>query len=482
MTQDTDPLKRLFAQLEAYFAARNTGPLVGYKPPEELQGLLDLDSPGSEGDWERIFFWIQQYLDHGVRTSQPTFLNRLWSGANLPSILAEMVVAASNTSSDSYESAPVSILYEKHMIREMIKLVGFSHGEGQMTTGSSNANMVALMCARNRAGRGVKEDGLFGQRRLVAFVNIDAHYSMDKAANILGLGTENLVKVATNARGEMDVAALDAAIQEAIGEGSIPFFVGLTAGTTVRGAFDPIPEVLELREQYGFWLHVDGAWGGAAIMSDPLRERFMPRLNEVDSFTFDFHKMLGSALMCNVLLLNKSTHTLGTVLAAGDTSYLFRDENKNEVLDLGSVSLQCGRRVDGLKWFLDWKFYGKAGFGKRVEDYLDLCAYAEECLQQWPELELVAPRVSFNLCFRYKVADDLSDGFNKRLRNTLYQCGMWMVGLATVEGRLCMRLVISNTEVTRAHLQHFFEQVVEVGRELDTEDSSTSPADICCQD
>ncbi|HSH09524.1 MAG TPA: pyridoxal-dependent decarboxylase [Oceanipulchritudo sp.] len=482
MTQDTDLLKRLFAQLEAYFQARNSGPLVEYKAPDELKKLLELDTPGSEGDWERIFAWIQQYLDHGVKTSQPTFLNRLWSGANLPSILAEMVVAISNTSSDSYESAPVSILYEKYMIQQMIELVGFSQAEGQMTTGSSNANMVALMCARNRAGTGVKEDGLFRQRRLVAFVNVDAHYSMDKAANILGLGTENLVKVATNARGEMDPEALQEAIEYAIGEGSVPFFVGLTAGTTVRGAFDPIPEVLELREQYGFWLHVDGAWGGAAIMSDLLRERFMPRLKEVDSFTFDFHKMLGSALMCNVLLLNKSTHTLGTVLAAGDTSYLFRDENKNEVLDLGSVSLQCGRRVDGLKWFLDWKFYGKAGFGKRVEDYLDLCAYAEECLLQVPELELVAPRVSFNLCFRYKVPDEFSDTFNKRLRNTLYQRGLWMVGLATVEGRLCMRLVISNTQVTRDHLKRFFEQVVEVGHELDTEEDSASPTDMCCQD
>ncbi len=467
MTDETELLKRLFDTLEDYHRTRNMGTLVDYHPPEDLAELLELDRPGSEGDWERIFDWIKKYLDYGVKTAHPTFLNRLWSGSNLPSILAEMVVAVSNTSSDSYESAPVSILYEKHMIQQMLDLVGFSHGEGQMTTGSSNANMLAMMCARNRSGERVKEDGLSGQSKLYGFVNQDAHYSMDKAANILGLGTENLIKVPCNSSGEMDTEELETAIESVVVDGGIPFFVGLTAGTTVRGAFDPIPPVLDLRKKHGFWLHVDGAWGGATIMSDRLREQFMPRLNKVDSFTFDFHKMLGSALMCNVLLLNQSSHTLGKVCAAGDTSYLYRDSEDNEVLDLGAVSLQCGRRVDGLKWFLDWKFYGKDGFGKRIEDYLDLCVFAEECIRDRPELELVAPRVSYNICFRYKVPENRADAFNKLLRNTLYQRGLYMVGIAYVEQKLVLRLVISNTEVTRDSLRCFFSELVSVGRELD---------------
>jgi sulfinoalanine decarboxylase len=99
---------------------------------------------GSEGDWNRIFDWIEQYLQYGVNTAHPTFANRMWTKANLPSMLAEMVVAISNTSSCTYESAPVSTLVEKHMIQQMLDLIGFTHGEGQMTTGSSNANMVAI--------------------------------------------------------------------------------------------------------------------------------------------------------------------------------------------------------------------------------------------------------------------------------------------------------------------------------------------------
>ncbi len=466
MSEENELLRRLFDLLEEYSRERNSPPLLEYHPPAELQELLELDRPAGQQDWDLLFDWIEKYLRYGVKTSSPAFLNRLWSGANPPSILAEMMVAATNTSADSYESAPVSILYEKHMIREMLRLAGFTHGEGQMTTGSSNANMVAMMCARNLLPERIKEDGLSGSRKLYAFVNKDAHYSMDKAANILGIGTGNLVKIPFNERGEMRVGELETAIRKVVREGGIPFFVGLTAGTTVRGAYDPIPEVLSLRDKYNFWLHVDGAWGGAAIMSDRLREKFMPRLNEVDSFTFDFHKMLGSALICNILLLNNSTHTLGTALAAGDTSYLFRDSDDNEVLDLGSVSLQCARRVDGLKMFLDWKFYGKEGFGKRVEHYLDLITYAGELVRSTPELELVAPRTSFNLCFRYKVPEGNAEAFNRRLRNALYHRGQGLVAIAYVEKKLVLRLVISNTQVTRETLEELFDRLVSIGREL----------------
>ena len=116
--------------------------------------------------------------------------------------------------------------------------------------------------------------------------------------------------------------------------------------------------------------------------------------------------------MCNVLLINHSSRTLGAVLGGGDGSYLFRDTEDSGVRDLGTTSLQCGRRVDSLKWFLDWKYYGKAGFGKRIEKYLELCKYAEDCVHGYSELELVTPRVSFNICFRYKVEEFFANDFS----------------------------------------------------------------------
>ncbi len=464
-----DVLKQLFDILESYFSNRDDRPFLDYTSPGELKKILDLERTTSQGDWQSLLTWIEQYLQYSVKSSHPSFVNRMWAGANIPSMLGDMVVALSNTSACTYESAPVSTLMEKYMIQQMLELVGFVNGEGQMTTGSSNANMIAMMCARNLVCAEIKEKGLFGQQELVGFVNADAHYSMDKAANILGLGCDHLVKIPVNKRGEMEVTVLEQCLEEAVAAGATPFFVAATEGTTVRGAYDPIEPLLKLREKYNFWLHADGAWGGAAVMSDTLRDQFMAGLSGVDSFTCDFHKMLGSSLMCNFLLVNQTRQTFGHVLGGGDGSYLFRDTDDDTVTDLGTASLQCGRRVDSLKWFLDWKYFGKEGFGRRIENYLSLCEYAERRVRNTPELEMIAPRVSFNICFRYRAPESIVNDLNKRLRTTLYQTGKSLVGLAYIDRHLVMRLLITNTNVGRNEIDTFFDHVLMVGKEMISE-------------
>ena len=458
--------ERLLQLIEQHHFSQRSGKFLDYRSPSELSEILDLERPAKTGDWQEIFHWVEKYLAYSVKTSHPAFVNRMWVGANLPSIVGEIVAAISNTSACTFESAPVSTLLEQYMIRQMLELVGFSTGEGQMTTGSSNANMIAMMMARNLTLDSVKQSGLFGQKKLFAFVGADAHYSMDKAANILGIGTEQLIKVPLNQYGEMEPKALELAIDRVQTNGGLPFFVAATAGTTVRGAYDPIESFLELRDKFGFWLHVDGAWGGATVLSTRLKKKFLPGLHGADSFTCDFHKMLGASLMCNILLINGRTHTLEAVLGAGDGSYLFRDEHTKEVEDLGAVSLQCGRRVDSLKWFLDWKFFGQEGLASRVEKYLELCEYAESWVNQSAELEMVVPRTSFNVCFRFKVSEDISNDFNLNLRNRLYHEGTSLVGVAYINGRLAMRLLISNPVAEQADIDTFFNNLLEMGRAL----------------
>jgi glutamate/tyrosine decarboxylase-like PLP-dependent enzyme len=458
--------EHLLKVIERYRSSQRSGKFLEYRSPRELSKILDLDRPGNTGDWQEILHWVDTYLAYSVKTNHPAFVNRMWVGANLPSIVGEIVAAISNASACTFESAPVSTLIEKYMIKQMLDLVGFTNGEGQMTTGSSNANMIAMMAARNLTSHSVKRSGLFGQQKLFAFVGADAHYSMDKAANILGIGTDQLIKVPLNHLGEMAPGALESAVGRIRGSGGLPFFVAATAGTTVRGAYDSIESLLELRSKYGFWLHVDGAWGGAAVLSPKLKKKYLPGLEWADSFTCDFHKMLGASLMCNILLINDRSHTLKTVLSAGDGSYLFRDEHADSAEDFGAVSLQCGRRVDSLKWFLDWKFYGREGLAARVEKYLELCAYAESLVDKSPELEMVVPRTSFNICFRYRVAKEKSNAFNLELRNRLYREGTSLVGVAYLDGQLVMRLLITNPAADRGDSETFFSNVVKTGRAL----------------
>ena len=458
---------RLLAILGRYCRDQTSGPLVDYLDPEPLRQRLGLETQGAPGDWDRLFAWVEQYLAYAVKTSHPGYLNRMWAGANLPSVIGEMVTAVTNTSACTFETAPVSTLMEKYMLKTMLDLAGFRHGIGQMTTGSSNANMIAMMAARNTIDSRIKQWGLFGRPEMFGFVNADAHYSMDRAANILGLGTGHLIKVEADDHGRMSLPALEAHLERVVATGGLPFFVAATAGTTVRGSYDEIEPLIELRERYRFWLHVDGAWGGAVLFSPALKRQFLAGLEQADSFTLDFHKMLGTALMCNALLFNNRPTLLREVCSAGDESYIFREGTDGEVRDLGTLSLQCGRRVDSLKWFLDWKFYGQAGLAARVEDYLALCRYAEEQVLRHPDLEMVVPRESFNVCFRFRTPEDVDPAdFNRQLRDRMHRQGTHLVGTGFAGGRLTLRLLITNVNVGRAEIDSFFQDVVLSGRIL----------------
>lgn len=459
--------ERLLQIITRYCRDRESGAFVEYHDPFELERLLNLDYGRETGNWDQLFSWVEQYLAHAVKTSHPSYLNRMWAGANLPSVIGEMITAITNTSACTYETAPVSTLMEKYMLRTMLELVGFTNGTGQMTTGSSNANMIAMMAARNRINPTIKQRGLFGQPELFGFVNADAHYSMDRAANIIGLGIDHLVKVPCDDHGRMSVPALEQLLAGVVASGGVPFFVGATAGTTVRGSYDELQPLLALRERYDFWLHVDGAWGGAVLFSDALRQQYLPHLEGADSFTLDFHKMLGTALMCNVLLFNNRPSILKEVCSAGDESYIFRNGDNGDVRDLGTLSLQCGRRVDSLKWFLDWKFYGLAGLAQRIEHYLELCRYAEERVQQASELEMVVPRESFNICFRYRPPAGIPvEPFNLALRERLHRQGTCLVGTGFADNQLTLRLLITNSNVDKPEIDIFFQGVINTGREL----------------
>jgi glutamate/tyrosine decarboxylase-like PLP-dependent enzyme len=444
--QITKTLNKISSLIENYQNSTN----LTNNPPKDLPFLSE---EGSQNE-EVLIKYVEYYLQHSVKTYQPNFANRMWSGSNAPAIIGELITAITNTSACTSESAPVSVQMEKFMLTKMLEIVGFIGGEGQMTTGSSNGNMIAMMVARNKFIDNCKNSGLFGSGKLVAFVNADAHYSFDKAANILGVGVDNLIKVPTNSLGEMSETHLEELILKHQSLGNTPFFVAATLGTTVRGAYDNIEKLTNLRDKYGFFLHGDGAWGGSVIMSETLKNKFVKGIEKLDSFTMDFHKMLGTSLICNFLLLNNSNKELTKTCALGDVSYIFRDDS-----DLGIKSLQCGRRVDSLKWFLDWQYFGKDGFGKRVENYYNLISYAESLAKNSDKLEIISPQYSFNLCFRFKG----DDAITQKVRDKLLENGDGILSLAYVDNKLVFRLLVANVNTNEKTLDDLFKLILKTG-------------------
>lgn len=440
-------------------------PVTHHFSPDELRLKIDLSLPEDGCSMEELYGIIEQYLSFSVRTGHRQFFNQLWSGFSFPGLLGELFTSLSNTSMYTYEVAPVGTMMETELIKKMGAICGFENPEGLLLSGGSNGNLQAMMIARNRALPNLKKEGYSNSHKLTAFISERSHYSFEKNANILGLGTKSVRKIKTNSRGEMIPSELAAAIEKSLQQGEYPFFVSATAGTVVEGAFDPIEEIVPIARQHDLWFHVDGSFGGSVVLS-PQHRILVKGLEKTDSFIWNAHKLMGLPIICSIFLVREPGHLLRTNSVEG-TDYIFHDEVYG-TFDLGPKSMQCGRKVDSLKLWLAWKYYGDKGYTKRINRLFELSAYAEEIVNKNPALELMVPRSSVNICFRYLPSQrsDLNK-FNLKLREELAHSGKSMVNYSHLGNNLVIRLVITNPELTTKDIDLFFDNLIQTAQSLE---------------
>ena len=450
-------------------------PVSACVPPDRLREILDLDLPAEGTALADLMPAIEAYFEYATRTGSPHFLNQLFGGQDAAGMLGEVVSAVTNTSMYTYEVAPVATILETELVRQMTKLVGFPGGEGLFVTGGSNANMVAMLCARQRIDAAAKRRGLRGHR-YTAFVSEQAHYSFLTAANLLGIGTESVVRIPSDGAGRMIPAALDEAIQRDREDGGSPFFVGATAGTTVLGAFDPLEPIAEIARRHEVWMHVDGAWGAPVLFSEKLRSK-VAGAELADSFAWDAHKLMGVPLLCTAILLREHGSLRAACSSAG-TEYIYHD-NPEDSRDLGPLSLACGRKVDALKLWLAWKHHGVQGYAQRVEHLVALAQDARRYIDRHPRLEMMADPEFLNLCFRYVpeadgLTDDEVDALNVRIRDRLAGSGRALVNYADLEGRVTIHLVLPNADLRLEQVVSLLEEFAVLGRATEADEADAN--------
>lgn len=459
----------LLHQLEQYFSdSADRKPIAKPIAPEELQNQLSLELTTNGKPLSELHTDIANYLTYSVKTAHPGYFNQLWGGFSAPCFMGDVLTSATNTSMYTYEVAPVATLIEKTLVAKLGQLIGYANPEGQFTTGGSNGNLMAMAMARHRAMPTLKQTGLMHAPKLIAFVSAESHYSFDKAAYLLGIGTEQLWKVPVAATGQMIVAALEELIAKAYAQGAQPFFVAGTAGTTVRGAYDPLAEIAAVAQREGLWFHVDGAWGASVLLS-PSHRHLMQGVDQADSVVWDAHKMMGMTLMCSMLLVKRRGTMLHTFSTDG-TDYIFHTDD-DDPTDLGPGTMHCGRRVDAVKLWLTWKHLGDRGWETLIDHYFDLAALAEAIINAHTSLTMVTPRQSLNLCFQYvpKNSQQSADELTLKIRQMLWEAGLAMVNYAKVDGKLVFRLVLCNNQTSHAELESFFDTLVALGRRLEQE-------------
>ncbi|PCJ62031.1 MAG: glutamate decarboxylase [Planctomycetota bacterium] len=390
---------------------------------------------------------LKKYLDFSTKTGHKNFYNQMFARSNLPALLGELTSVINNASAYTFEVAPVATLMELALIKKMSSLCGFENGGGQFVTGGSNANMVAMLCARNSLVKNSKELGLSNSKPLRVFVSEHSHYSFIKGVNVIGVGMDNLIRIPCDQLGKMKVELLEKEIIKSLAEDTIPFFVAGTSGTTVLNAFDPLEEIAAIANNYSLWFHVDGACGGSSLLSNK-HKHLLDGVSLADSVTWDPHKMMSIPLICSVLL-TKSSDALLKSNSSKHTEYLFHDD---EEINIGESSLQCGRRADSLKLWTSWSYYGDAGYEKRIDRLFELAEHTRSYIEKSIVFDQTYVTSGITVCFQY-IPDGITNAdkineFNRSLRVKMVDEGKTLINYSELDNNLFFRIAFLNPDIS----------------------------------
>ncbi len=422
--------------------------------PEQLAQRLDL-ALGSDGQpSDSVLARLHDVLCATPSSSSWRFVNQLFGGREPMATAAEMLAVVPNVSMYTFKAAGAQILVERELLRHMAAHAGFAGAEGCFTPGGSIANLVALLLARNAAAPESRDRGT-GGAKLVVYTSAEGHYSISKNAGIVGIGRHSVRMVPTDTAGRMDVGALARLLDEDGAQGLLPALINATAGTTVRGAFDPIRAIATLAHERGVWLHVDGALGGSLVLC-PSRRDLVDGVELADSFSWDPHKMMGVTLQCSVLLVARRGALTGSLDETAD--YLFQSHEDD--LNPGHRSIQCGRRNDALKLWAAWLRLGDRGWDERILRQLDLARVAAAKIAADPAFELLEPPPSINVCFEARGRDSAA------ICDWLDRQGRLKIGYGTVRGRQAIRLVCVNPDLDETDLDAILAEIKAAARAI----------------
>ncbi|MEU7571082.1 aspartate aminotransferase family protein [Micromonospora sp. NPDC049240] len=431
-------------------------PGTGVRPEAlaPLVGGIDLDRPLGDTDaaldelhdiWLRDAIWFHH----------PRYLAHLNCPVVIPALLGEAVLSAVNSSLDTWDQSAGATLMERRLIDWTAERIGLgATADGVFTSGGTQSNLQAMLLAREEAYR--REVGSAATRparpevlaRLRVVTSAAGHFSVQKAAKLLGLAADAVLTVPTDAGRRMRTDELARTIDRCRRDGQVVMAVVATAGTTDFGTIDPLPEIADICTAAGVWLHVDAAYGCGLLVS-PTRRHLLDGIERAASVTVDYHKSFFQPVSSSALLV-RDGRTLRH--ATWHADYL----NPARAAEQGipnqvDKSLQTTRRFDAGKLWLTLRIMGPDAIGALFDRVVDLAADAWRHLDADPRFEVAAPAQLSTVVFRYVPPDappHLVDEANLHAREALAASGAALVAGTKVDGAHWLKLTLLNPETT----------------------------------
>ncbi|WP_404969964.1 pyridoxal phosphate-dependent class III aminotransferase [Vibrio campbellii] len=464
MNHTTAAMKSVFEQVNAPYSGMNP------KLLETAINAIDLDNKNAPLK-SVIDEAAELVAKNAIFTQHPDCIAHLHTPPLMPAVAAEAMIAALNQSMDSWDQASSATYVEQKVINWLCDKYELGEkADGIFTSGGTQSNQMGLMLARDwvadkLSNHSIQKLGLpeyADKLRIVC--SKKSHFTVQKSASWMGLGEKAVMTVDANADGTMDVTQLDQVLTQAKAEGLIPFAIVGTAGTTDHGAIDDLDFIADMAAKHEMWMHVDGAYGGALILSS--HKSRLKGVERAHSISVDFHKLFYQTISCGALLVNDKSN-FKFLLHHAD--YLNREHD--ELPNLVDKSIATTKRFDALKVFMTMQNVGPKALGDMYDHLLAQTQQVADMVRAHEEFELLAEPALSTVLFRAtnvrtnNASTDL-DELNKALRLEALTRGIAVLGETIVDGKTALKFTILNPCLTTADFESLLLKINTLAVEL----------------
>jgi aromatic-L-amino-acid decarboxylase len=426
--------------------------------PGDILCQLPAEAPVTGENFQQIFTDFQQIILPGMTHWQhPGFMAYFPANSSPPSVLAEMLTATMAAQCMIWQTSPAAAELEERVMQWLAQLCNLPaewHGVIQDT--ASTATLCAILTARENYNKtqlcAINQRGFSGQPVFRVYCSSETHSSIEKAVRIAGIGSENLIKIPTDAKFAMQPQVLAAAIEQDRAAGYVPLCVVATIGTTSSTAIDPVEEIGHICQKNHIWLHIDAAYAGTALLLPEYRH-MAKGLEFADSYVFNPHKWMLTNFDCTAYYVKDKAALLRTFEIMPEYLKTPLDKMVNNYRDWG---VPLGRRFRALKLWFVLRSYGAEGIQAILRQHMALAKQFEQWLLADGRFEIMAP-VNLNLvCFSLKpTPEDTEESVNQKnsdLMAAINRTGRYFLTHTKLNGRYTIRAVFGQVNVEEKHV------------------------------
>jgi len=415
---------------------------------------------------EKLISECRTMFDLSRHNGHPRFFGYVASPATAIGAYADLITSAVNANITCWRSGPAGTEIEQLVVKWLGSLIGYDEdAHGLLTSGGSMANLIALQIAhRSKSGYDVSRRGMWQSGPpMTIYASNEVHMSVAKAADILGIGRDQVRAVRCDDRQRIDVGALRERIEEDLREEFRPFCVVGSAGTTNTGAVDPLSEVAAVAREFELWFHVDGAYGAPGVL-DPGKKDLFSGIAQADSVSLDPHKWLYVPVDAGCLLFRDQA-TAKAAFNTEEADYIkVHGLFDNETFAYWDYGVELSRRFRALKVWLTLRYYGVRKIAEAISGDIALAQYLGQQVDLADDLELLTPVELSICCFRYVPKnlvgnEEELNQLNERILPVIQKSGRAYVSNAVVNGKFALRACITNFRTTKSDIDLTLEVV-----------------------